>query len=83
MRRLLWPHLKPRLPAFAAALGLALLIAALSAAQPLLTRMVIDQGLIAHRFPRLVAACAGCSVSRRSASCWAARIGRSTCGLPA
>ena len=59
MRRLLWPHLKPRLPAFAAALGLALLIAALSAAQPLLTRMVIDQGLIAHRFPRLVAACAG------------------------
>jgi ATP-binding cassette subfamily B protein len=40
-------------------LVLALLIAALSAAQPLLTRMVIDQGLIAHRFPRLVAACLG------------------------
>jgi ATP-binding cassette subfamily B protein len=59
MRRLLWPHLRPRLPAFAGALVLALLIAALSAAQPLLTRMVIDQGLIAHRFPRLVAACLG------------------------
>jgi ATP-binding cassette subfamily B protein len=38
---------------------LALFIAALSAAQPLLTRMVIDQGLIGHRFPRLVAACSG------------------------
>ena len=59
MRGLLWPHLRPRLPAFAGALVLALLIAALSAAQPLLTRMVIDQGLIAHRFPRLIAACAG------------------------
>jgi ATP-binding cassette subfamily B protein len=59
MRRLLWPHLRPRLPAFAGALVLALLIAALSAAQPLLTRMVIDQGLIAHQFPRLVAACLG------------------------
>jgi ATP-binding cassette subfamily B protein len=59
MRRLLWPHLRPRLPAFAGALGLALLIAALSAAQPLLTRMVIDQGLIGHRFSRLIAACSG------------------------
>lgn len=59
MRRLLWPHLRPRLPAFAGALMLALFIAALSAAQPLLTRMVIDQGLIGHRFPRLVAACSG------------------------
>ncbi len=59
MRRLLWPHLRPRLPAFAAALVLALLIAALSAAQPLLTRMVIDQGLIGRSFPRLVAACSG------------------------
>jgi len=59
MRGLLWPHLRPRLPALAGALLLALLIAALSAAQPLLTRMVIDQGLIAHRFPRLIAACSG------------------------
>jgi ATP-binding cassette subfamily B protein len=59
MRGLLWPHLRPRLPALAGALVLALLIAALSAAQPLLTRMVIDQGLIAHRFPRLIAACSG------------------------
>lgn len=59
MRRLLWPHLRPRLPALVVALLLALLIAALSAAQPLLMRMVIDQGLIAHRFARLLEACAG------------------------
>ena len=57
LRRLLWPHLRPRLPALTSALALALLIAGLSAVQPLLTRMVIDQGLIAHRFPRLVLAC--------------------------
>ena len=43
----------------ALALLLALLIAALSAAQPLLTRVVIDQGLIGHQFPRLVGACLG------------------------
>jgi ATP-binding cassette subfamily B protein len=42
-----------------AALLLALLIAALSAAQPLLTRMVIDQGLIGRRFPVLIGACLG------------------------
>ena len=35
------------------------MIAALSAAQPLLTRVVIDQGLIGRQFPRLVAACLG------------------------
>ena len=38
---------------------LGLLIAALSAAQPLLTRMVIDQGLIGRQFPVLAGACAG------------------------
>ena len=59
LRRLLWPHLRPQLPAFLASLLLAMVIAALSAAQPLLTRMVIDQGLIAHRFGQLLAACAG------------------------
>jgi ATP-binding cassette subfamily B protein len=59
LRRLLWPHLRPQLPAFLAALLLAMVIAALSAAQPLLTRMVIDQGLIAHRFGQLLLACAG------------------------
>lgn len=59
MRRWLWPHLRPQLPAFAVALMLALVIAVMSAAQPLLTRMVIDEGLIAHRFSRLVGACLG------------------------
>jgi ATP-binding cassette subfamily B protein len=59
MRSLLWPHVRPQLGALSAALGLALLIAALSAAQPLLTRMVIDQGLIGRQFPRLVEACLG------------------------
>jgi ATP-binding cassette subfamily B protein len=41
------------------ALLLGLVIAALSAAQPLLTRIVIDQGLIGRQFPRLVGACLG------------------------
>jgi ATP-binding cassette subfamily B protein len=59
MRSLLWPHVRPQLGALSAALALALLIAALSAAQPLLTRMVIDQGLIGRQFPRLVEACLG------------------------
>jgi ATP-binding cassette subfamily B protein len=55
----LWPHLKPQLGTLIAALLLALLIAALSAAQPLLTRMVIDQGLIGRRFAVLIGACLG------------------------
>jgi ATP-binding cassette subfamily B protein len=59
IRRLLWPHLKPQRGPLALALLLALLIAALSAAQPLLTRVVIDQGLIGRQFPRLVGACVG------------------------
>ena len=59
IRRLLWPHLKPQLGALTLALLLGLLIAALSAAQPLLTRVVIDQGLIGRQFPRLGGACLG------------------------
>ena len=51
--------MKPQLGTLVLALLLGLLIAALSAAQPLLTRMVIDQGLIGRNFPRLVAACLG------------------------
>jgi len=56
---LLWPHLRPRLGRFALALGLGLLIAALSAAQPLLTRFAIDDGLIGRHYGKLVAACFG------------------------
>jgi ATP-binding cassette subfamily B protein len=59
IRELLWPHLKPQLGTLISALLLALLIAALSAAQPLLTRMVIDQGLIGRRFAVLIGACLG------------------------
>ncbi len=59
MKRLLWPHLKPQRVALVMAFLLGLLIAALSAAQPLLTRMVIDQGLIGRQFPVLAGACAG------------------------
>ncbi len=59
LARLIWPHVRPRVPAFAAALVLALAIAGLSAAQPLLTRMVIDQGLIGRQFPRLLLGCGG------------------------
>ncbi len=56
---MLWPHLKPQLGAFTSALLLALVIAALSAAQPLLTRIVIDQGLIGRHFSLLLGACLG------------------------
>jgi ATP-binding cassette subfamily B protein len=59
IRQLLWPHLKPQLGVLTFALLLALLIAALSAAQPLLTRIVIDQGLIGRQFSRLAGACLG------------------------
>jgi ATP-binding cassette subfamily B protein len=59
IRRLLWPHLRPQLGLLTLALLLGLLIAAMSAAQPLLTRMVIDQGLIGRQFPRLLGACLG------------------------
>ncbi len=56
---MLWPHVRPQLGRLSLALTLALLLAALSAAQPLLTRVVIDQGLIGRQFPKLVEACLG------------------------
>ena len=59
MRSLLWPHVRPQLGLLSLALLLALVMAGLSAAQPLLTRMVIDQGLIGRQFARLVEACLG------------------------
>lgn len=59
IRQLLWPHVRPQLGLLSLALLLGLMIAALSAAQPLLTRIVIDQGLIGRQFPRLVGACLG------------------------
>ncbi|HEY2682215.1 MAG TPA: ABC transporter ATP-binding protein [Steroidobacteraceae bacterium] len=59
MRRLLWPHLRGQRLRFAGALTLALLMAGLSAAQPLLTRLAVDQGLIGRHFNTLAWACAG------------------------
>ncbi len=55
----LWPHLRPELAALIGSLALGLTIAALSAAQPLLTRMVIDDGLIGRNFHALSLACGG------------------------
>jgi ATP-binding cassette subfamily B protein len=45
--------------AFALVLAISLFLAALGAAQPLLTRLIIDRGLLARRFDVLVAACIG------------------------
>ena len=56
---LLWPQLRPRLGPLALALGLGLVIAALSAAQPLLMRIVVDDGLIGRHYARLLLACLG------------------------
>jgi ATP-binding cassette subfamily B protein len=55
----LWPHLRPELASLVGSLALGLLIAALSASQPLLTRMVIDDGLIGRHFDQLALACGG------------------------
>ena len=41
----------------AVAVGIGLVLASLSAAQPLLTRVVIDEGLIGRQYSRLVLAC--------------------------
>ena len=54
---LLGPHLKSRLGRFGLALAIGLAIAGLGAAQPLLTRAVIDQGLLARNYTRLAEAC--------------------------
>ncbi len=49
----------PELLVLAGTVLLGLVIAALSAAQPLLTRILIDDGLLGHRYERLVWACGG------------------------
>jgi len=56
---MLRPHLRPELPVLAGTLLLGLLVAALSAAQPLLTRMLIDDGLLGRHYERIVYACVG------------------------
>ena len=57
--RLIWPYLRPQAGRLLLALLVGLLIAALAAAQPLLTRIIIDQGLIGRRFDVLLDACLG------------------------
>ena len=57
--RLIWPFLRPQAGRLLLALLVGLLIAALGAAQPLLTRIIIDQGLIGRRFDLLLDACLG------------------------
>jgi len=56
--RWLWPYVRPRLGALAAVLGLAALISLLATAQPYLSKLIIDEGLIGRNFPRLCALCA-------------------------
>ena len=53
------PHLRPELATLVGTLLLGLVIAALGAAQPLLTRMLIDEGLVGRHFDRILVACAG------------------------
>lgn len=55
---LLRPHLKTRFGRLWLAFLIGLLIAGLGAWQPLLTRAVIDDGLVARNYPALVRACA-------------------------
>ncbi len=57
--KLLWPYLRPQLPTLLLTLLLSLLIATLAAAQPLLTRLAIDAGLIGRHYDQLLAACLG------------------------
>ena len=56
--RWLWPYVRPRLGALAAVLGLAALISLLATAQPYLSKLIIDEGLIGRNFPRLCELCA-------------------------
>ncbi|MFO1467575.1 MAG: ABC transporter transmembrane domain-containing protein [Steroidobacteraceae bacterium] len=56
--RWLWPFLRPRLAGLLAVLLLASLISALATAQPYLSKLIIDEGLIGRRFDRLALLCA-------------------------
>ena len=57
--RWLWPYVRRQLPALCAVLMLTLLASALSIALPYVSKLIIDRGLIARDFPRLLALCAG------------------------
>ncbi len=56
--RWLWPYVRPRLAALLAVLGLASLISLLATAQPYLSKLIIDDGLLGRRFDLLCWLCA-------------------------
>ncbi|HUY84637.1 MAG TPA: ABC transporter ATP-binding protein [Steroidobacteraceae bacterium] len=53
----LWPYLRRRLPALAVVAVLSILASLLSIALPYLTKQIIDEGLLARDFPKLVDLC--------------------------
>lgn len=57
LRAYIWPHLRPAIGLFVTTLLIALGVALLAAAQPLLTRYAIDNGLIARDPQALLTAC--------------------------
>ena len=57
--RWLWPYVRRHLPALCAVLVLTLVASVLSIALPYLSKLIIDQGLIARDFSRLLVLCAG------------------------
>jgi ATP-binding cassette subfamily B protein len=56
--RWLWPYVRPRLGALLGVLALASLISLLATAQPYLSKLIIDEGLIGRRFNWLCWLCA-------------------------
>lgn len=56
--RWLWPYVRPRLGSLLAVLALASLISLLATAQPYLSKLIIDEGLIGRRFDWLCWLCA-------------------------
>ena len=56
--RWLWPYVRPRLGSLLCVLGLASLISLLATAQPYLSKLIIDDGLIGRRFDLLCWLCA-------------------------
>ncbi len=56
--RWLWPYVRPRLGLLTAVLGLAAFISIVATAQPYLSKLIIDEGLIGRNFTRLCELCA-------------------------
>lgn len=54
----LWPYIRPRLGLLIAVLGLAAISSIVATAQPYLSKLIIDEGLIGRNFTRLWELCA-------------------------